>query len=159
MRKYKFLYDPLHQHYKNNALRTKVWDKITESLGSSKDRKKIMIKWKNLKKKFMDVKLQRPRLPAKNQQLFLDSMQFILPYYNAQALDESVEAISSDVFEPYPHERDTLRLVSEDIWFEDSFIDEIKKHPELYDSSLLSTSNADKKKIWADIAEIFQESG
>lgn len=170
VKKYPILFNPGHTHYKNNAVRTKVWDKITESLGkTTKDRKKVMVKWKNIKKKFLETQIESEnstsKPTSKSHQSFIQSMQFILPYYDANNMIETddLTKIHSDIkFESQlgtSEERNVLHNVSEDIWFEDAFIDEIKKHPEVYDASLLTSTKAMKRKIWNDLAEMFQESG
>lgn len=173
MKKYPILFDPAHQHFKNNAVRTKVWDKIAEALGGSQDRKKVMVKWKNLKKKF----IESDRLPFKNKttqnsmrnhQVFLDAMQFIVPFNDAKKMEEYIEADNDDLKVQLTHpqisrpveERNTLHYISEDILIEDAFIDEIKKHPELLSSENPShRSRSTRKKVWTEIAAKFEENG
>lgn len=173
VKKYPILFDPAHQHFKNNAARTKVWDKVAESLGNQLDRKKVMVKWKNLKKKFVELE----RLPYKNkstpnamrnQSVFLEAMQFIVPFNDAKKLEESMEIVGDVKFQiPQSHhtirpsrERDILQDISEDILIEDAFVDEIKKHPELLCSENSShQSRSTRKKIWAELAAKFQQNG
>ena len=155
-------------HYKNNAARTRVWDKITETLGKPpQDRKKIMVKWKNLKKKFFDLDVPNANkslsLSGKNQEAFIESMQFYIPFIEEKKLNEYTDSINYDIENEITsqshEEKATLHKLSPEIWFEDAFIDEIKKHPELFNAGRSSTSKSARKCLWADIGKKFGQPG